>query len=469
MLEHRPRRVQYCAIASLRNSILLPWVWAWYFSNDAFLCQVLKKLLTTSILASSINSNSTHLPFWVLLFHFHNILLELCWSLIIAFHKVDLGVSRVVVGKHNNISLAAHRLSLHWPYHIKVNQLKKSSLCLILWTQRLERLPEHLVHDACVTSACRWALSMQLDTSDCIREPLDSWQGEVAESSRPTKNILIMNRGLNVGIGLGEWSGPQCIIYCYRGFRDWGGACRCSEDQQNVDEWCFIDEDWSKTRRRSLKFKIKVNSILDWLDDTEEIIRATGLHIKDMLQDDLCGLCIWPVDVKHNGSRAFGIDKAVVCRFDLMLPLCHRVKGLKEVTIAGVVISCSCVKNPIIGRSICRCQIDHDDRVWRRVRDRVGIYDWEEEWLWLELGSRCWCGQSQVSITFRLLIRGPLMLTPALYLDMPFDSTSMAYDLALPIIALPIIALPLVTVSIPSPTFLLYKQCGIWNKTAGPV
>jgi len=81
-----------------------------------------------------------------------------------------------------------------------------------------------------------------------------------------------------------------------------------------------------------------------------------------MLQDDLRGLRIWPVDIKRNGSRAFGIDKAVVCCLDLMLPLCHGVKGLKEVTVAGDVICRSGVKNPIIGRSICRCYIDRDHR-----------------------------------------------------------------------------------------------------------
>jgi hypothetical protein len=67
-----------------------------------------------------------------------------------------------------------------------------------------------------------------------------------------------------------------------------------------------------------------------------------------MLQDDLSGLRIWPVDVKRNGSTAFGIDKAVVCCLDLMLPLCHGVKGLKEVMVAGDVICRSGVKNPII-------------------------------------------------------------------------------------------------------------------------
>jgi hypothetical protein len=72
----------------------------------------------------------------------------------------------VVVSKHNTISAAAHILGLLWPDHIGVNQLKKSSLCLILQAQRLEWLPEHLTHDACLTSAGRWALRMQLDTSD---------------------------------------------------------------------------------------------------------------------------------------------------------------------------------------------------------------------------------------------------------------------------------------------------------------
>jgi len=65
------------------------------------------------------------------------------------------------------------------------------------------------------------------------------------------------------------------------------------------------------------------------------------------------------------------------------------------------------------------------------------------------------------------------MLTPALRLDMALYSTSMAYDLALPIItlpivALPIVALPIVTLPILSPTSLHYKQWCIWSKTAGP-
>jgi hypothetical protein len=64
------------------------------------------------------------------------------------------------------------------------------------------------------------------------------------------------------------------------------------------------------------------------------------------------------------------------------------------------------------------------------------------------------------------------MLTPALRLDMAFDSTSMAYDLALRIVALPILAIPLVallTLRILSTKFLRYKQRGIWSKTSGPV
>jgi hypothetical protein len=89
---------------------------------------------------------------------------------------------------------------------------------------------------------------------------------------------------------------------------------------------------------------MEVDSFPHQLDDTEEVIRAAGWHTKDMLQDDLCGLRIWPVNIKCNGSRAFGIDKAVVCHLDLMLPLCHGVKGLKEVTIASDVICCTGVK-----------------------------------------------------------------------------------------------------------------------------
>jgi len=78
------------------------------------------------------------------------------------------------------------------------------------------------------------------------------------------------------------------------------------------------------------------------------------------------------------------------------------------------------------------------------------------------------------------------MLTPALPLDMALFSTSMAYDLALPIVpipivpirivALPIVALPIVTLPIvalltlrvSSWTFVRYKQCGIWSTTSGP-
>ena len=93
------------------------------------------------------------------------------------------------------------------------------------------------------------------------------------------------------------------------------------------------------------------------------------------MEVNLCGLRIRPVDIKCNGSRAFRIAKDVVCCLDLMLPLYHGVKGLKQVTIAGDVICSSGVKNPIIGRLICRCHIDRDHRVWSSVRDRVGMHD----------------------------------------------------------------------------------------------
>ena len=63
------------------------------------------------------------------------------------------------------------------------------------------------------------------------------------------------------------------------------------------------------------------------------------------------------------------------------------------------------------------------------------------------------------------------MLAPALRLDMALYSASMAYDLALPVVALPIVAFPIVALStfrVSFPTFLRYKQCGVWTKTAGP-
>jgi len=59
------------------------------------------------------------------------------------------------------------------------------------------------------------------------------------------------------------------------------------------------------------------------------------------------------------------------------------------------------------------------------------------------------------------------MLAPPFRLDMAFDSTSMAYDLALPIVALAIVTLAIVTHRLSSLTFLCYKQCCIWSKTAG--
>jgi len=101
--------------------------------------------------------------------------------------------------------------------------------------------------------------------------------------------------------------------------------------------------------------------------------------MKCMLKDCLRRLPIWAVDVKCNGSRAFGIDNAVDCHLDLRLRLCHGVKGLKEVTIAGDLMCRSSVNNSMIGRSPCRCHIDRHHRVWRRVRDRVRMYDGNEE------------------------------------------------------------------------------------------
>jgi len=81
---------------------------------------------------------------------------------------------------------------------------------------------------------------MQLDSSDCIREPVDSWQGEVAETSMPIKDILISNCGPNVGIGLGD-VGDRWIMYYDRGFPDRGRSC--FEHEHTVDEWCFLYEE----------------------------------------------------------------------------------------------------------------------------------------------------------------------------------------------------------------------------------
>jgi hypothetical protein len=111
----------------------------------------------------------------------------------------------------------------------------------------------------------------------------------------------------------------------------------------------------------------------------EEIIHTAGWHIKNMMQDNLLGLHISPVNVIRNGSRAFGIDKAGVCCLDLILSLRHGVKGLNEVTIAGDVICYTSVKNPIIVRSVCQCQVDRDHGVWCRVGDSVRMYDRDDE------------------------------------------------------------------------------------------
>jgi len=53
---------------------------------------------------------------------------------------------------------------------------------------------------------------------------------------------------------------------------------------------------------------------------------------------------------------------------------------------------------------------------------------------------------------------------------MALYSTSMAYDLPVPIVTLPIIAFPIVallSLQIVSQTVLRYKQCGIWSRAIG--
>jgi len=63
------------------------------------------------------------------------------------------------------------------------------------------------------------------------------------------------------------------------------------------------------------------------------------------------------------------------------------------------------------------------------------------------------------------------MLAPALRLDMALYSTSMAYDLALPIVARPIVALPIVALStfrVSSSTVLRYKVMRHLEQDLGP-
>jgi len=67
-----------------------------------------------------------HLPLLVLLLHYCHILLGHHWSFRFGSPKLDLGVPGLVNSTHNNISVAACRLSLLWPDLIRVNQLKKS-------------------------------------------------------------------------------------------------------------------------------------------------------------------------------------------------------------------------------------------------------------------------------------------------------------------------------------------------------
>ena len=77
---------------------------------------------------------------------------------------------------------------MHWPNHIRVNKLKKSSLGFILRSQK--RSPEHLSHYTDPTRACRWAPDMQLDFFDSIGEPLNCWQREMTETSMADKDIF---------------------------------------------------------------------------------------------------------------------------------------------------------------------------------------------------------------------------------------------------------------------------------------
>jgi len=45
---------------------------------------------------------------------------------------------------------------------------------------------------------------MQLDAFDGIRESFDGWQGEVAKSSVPYEDVLVIDRLSDAGVGLGD-------------------------------------------------------------------------------------------------------------------------------------------------------------------------------------------------------------------------------------------------------------------------
>lgn len=192
-----------------------------------------------------IDTTYTYLSLWVLLPHFPHILLELHEYLKFGYLMLNLGAPWVAVGKHNTSSVVAYGLSLHCFDFIRVNQLQKSRLCLILWG--LERLLEHVALDTCLTRACGWALLMQLNTVDYIWEPFHSWQWLITEGSIPDMVIVVINSQLNIGTGLqdvGEGSQPPWFVYSHKGFSTGRPGCGCTEKKLTIDERCIIDKYW---------------------------------------------------------------------------------------------------------------------------------------------------------------------------------------------------------------------------------
>jgi len=57
-----------------------------------------------------------------------------------------------------------------------------------------------------------------LDALDSIRESFDGWQGEVAESSVPHEDVLVIDRMSDAGVDLRDL-GVRSLYDCDRGFR----------------------------------------------------------------------------------------------------------------------------------------------------------------------------------------------------------------------------------------------------------
>ena len=202
--------------------------------------------------------------------------------------------------------IALNYLSLHWPNHIRVNKLKKSSFCFILWSQGLKRSPEHLSHYTGLTRACRWAPGMQLDTFDSIGERQNCCQRVMTEMSMPDKNIFVINSLPNARVYL---SVLNLIMFIKNHQSCWGRCGRGgSNNEATVDQWRMVDKYWSETCNCSIQIKLEVHSFRHQLDGSEKVVGATSRYIKNVLEYNLCWFPTSAVDRECDYSRAFSID-----------------------------------------------------------------------------------------------------------------------------------------------------------------